>query len=462
MQLYKNQLVIDALVRRHAEDAAFYWSQHDMSERSGDVDLSMLVRFNGLLQAHLDGLACAGDAAWPVATAALRRWRKPGEMFVCAYVAICAEKVSQLDELHQLVAVDPERLLRGVLSALTWAPHAKTGKAIAHWTMDTSPPPMVVASLRAVAIINNRAGEAYIDVEPLPWLALPLLRYMTSENAHIRAAACRVVGSEGFDAIRELERCLEDEDLSVRAQAAIAVANVLSRGTDNSSATDAALALRAAETLWQCIVTQSSVLDSATGWFAKQAARKLDRWVERLALMIPLGHAKIDALLRFMPPRAALKFVVYHGDPAHLPFVESLFADPHVCRYAGWVWQTITGIRISGAGLVQPETRSEKTQPGPDCVADREQGFPQPDARLIAAFHRPALSPGFRHFNGQPVTVESALHFLEVAQQMKRSIAARQLRAIDSDMLIDVRASAEDQIAVIARFRGWLEAEDEE
>ncbi len=178
--------------------------------------------------------------------------------------------------------------------------------------------------------------------------------------------------------------------------------------------------------------------------------------------MIPLGHAKIDALLRFMPPRAALKFVVNHGDPAHLPFVESLFADPLVCRYAGWVWQTITGIKISAAGLVRPETTSEKTQPGSDCVADREQGFPQPDARLIAAFHRPALPSGFRHFNGQPVTVESALHSLEVAQQMKRSIAARQLRAIDSDMLIDVRASAEDQTAVIARFKDWLEAEDEE
>ena len=162
-----------------------------------------------------------------------------------------------------------------------------------------------------------------------------------------------------------------------------------------------------------------------------------------------------------MPPRAALKFVVNHGDPAHLPFVESLFADPLVCRYAGWVWQTITGIRISGAGLVLPESTSGEVQPGLACATDKEQGFPQPDAHLISAFQRPALAPGVRHFNGQPVTVESALHTLEVAQQMKRSIAARQLRAVDSDMLIDVRASAEDQIAVIARFRDWLEAADE-
>lgn len=58
--------VIEPLVRRHAEDAAFYWAQHDASAESPRLELSGLARFSQLLAAHLEGLEVAGLAIMPL------------------------------------------------------------------------------------------------------------------------------------------------------------------------------------------------------------------------------------------------------------------------------------------------------------------------------------------------------------------------------------------------------------
>lgn len=59
-------LIIDATVLRHAEDAAFYWSQLDWTLRSPELGFPRLEHFNKLLQAHLDGLNIAGPTGWKI------------------------------------------------------------------------------------------------------------------------------------------------------------------------------------------------------------------------------------------------------------------------------------------------------------------------------------------------------------------------------------------------------------
>ena len=54
------ELVIPALVARHAEDAAFYWSQQDAGATAFLVRPARLFHFDDLLDAHLEGLAVAG------------------------------------------------------------------------------------------------------------------------------------------------------------------------------------------------------------------------------------------------------------------------------------------------------------------------------------------------------------------------------------------------------------------
>jgi hypothetical protein len=60
-------LIIPALVHRHAGDAAFYWQQHDGSAHSPLVGLPQLAEFDRLLDAHLDGLWVAGEPGWEIA-----------------------------------------------------------------------------------------------------------------------------------------------------------------------------------------------------------------------------------------------------------------------------------------------------------------------------------------------------------------------------------------------------------
>jgi hypothetical protein len=95
---------IAPLVRRHVQDAAFYWKQlryddvpvqvAQASEPSPrpEPHLSPTKReaFAQLLSAHLDGIREAGADAWPPALEALRRWRKASEAYAAGWAVLSA------------------------------------------------------------------------------------------------------------------------------------------------------------------------------------------------------------------------------------------------------------------------------------------------------------------------------------------------------------------------------------
>jgi hypothetical protein len=94
---------IAPLVRRHVQDAAFYWNQlrSEASPLEGDdadpaqIDkphLSSEKReaFARLLSAHLDGIREAGIDAWPPALEDLQRWGKPAEAYTAGWAVLSA------------------------------------------------------------------------------------------------------------------------------------------------------------------------------------------------------------------------------------------------------------------------------------------------------------------------------------------------------------------------------------
>lgn len=255
--------VIVPLVRRHVEDAAFYWTQHDTSALSPQVRLSALARMSQLLRAHLDGLDVAGLHAWPHCHAALVRWQKSAEAFVCAWVALRRSDRAEVDQLLKAVRARPHVLLRGVISAIAWLPLASARERIAQWTAPDGDSVMQVAALRAAALVGTEAGSA---------LAQPLATFLEADDEHVRAAACRVAG-HGASASANLGRLLDDPALAVRAEAAIAL-SVSGSGDTLSTAV-----------LWECAASQTAVAQAATGWHATQARRRLVRWVRHLAML---------------------------------------------------------------------------------------------------------------------------------------------------------------------------------
>ncbi|MDQ1918736.1 hypothetical protein [Massilia pseudoviolaceinigra] len=108
MQIGNNHKVIVALVKRHTEDAAFYWAQHEASIDSPRLSLNELARFSDLLDAHLEGISVAGSPGWQPALSALERWKQPGEAFVAAYSALGRNDPSELVQLLLHVRAQPE------------------------------------------------------------------------------------------------------------------------------------------------------------------------------------------------------------------------------------------------------------------------------------------------------------------------------------------------------------------
>ncbi|CUI04619.1 hypothetical protein [Massilia antarctica] len=450
MQLQQHRQVIPAMVRRHVEDTAFYWSQYDVSEQSFTLSLSDLIRFNGALQAHLDGIAVAGSGAWPFALAALERWNKPGEAFACTYAAILDGDPARLDLLAAHIQAGPDALLRGAISALAWAPWSAAERAIARWSAPGAEPVMLVAALRALNLINQCLVSDPASTDSDTWLQTPLPELLASPNAHVRAAACRLAAQADEDEqVKQLvKEALHDGDLAVRAQAAIAVARLARDGAYASrfdEQADHELRLRSVDTLRHCVASQVALLAGASGWFAKQARRRLERWVEHLAWMIEPGSGELAPMLATMPVRSALHFVACHGDPAHLPFVVHQMNDPATARYAGWVWQVISGVDIVGAGLILAEPATSADATLDSAPVDADFGLVLPNGAAIAR-HRLSLPAGERCINGQPADHTSMLEIMEGSSQAIRRIAAQHLQSLEPLFMMPVRAPAAIQL----------------
>ena len=412
--------VIAPLVRRHAEDAAFYWTQHDGSAYSPRLTLAGLARFSHLLAAHLEGLEVAGSEGWTLALTSLERWKQPGETFVCAYLALLTGMETQLDSLLVQVRRNPEELLRGVISALACVPPSHALRVVQTWSGKADDPVLQTAALR---------GAAMIGTDGLNVLSQPVTQFLSSPTDHVRSAACRaasvIQGDPSLDA--GLAACLTDPALSVRAEAAI----TLGGRKHLQVKADSDINIIAAETLWLCVVGQVKLHNVATGWHRKQTLRRLNRWVQHLAGLIPMGHPRLSSLLEFMPARVALRFIVYHGDPEYLSYVVGHMHEPDNARYAGWVWQTITGVDLRSNELHAHEPELDHdTAVLNDARVDADLGIPLPNVDAISRFSSVALKSGQPYLLGQMLTPANALTVLDNAVQAQRSIAAYYLNRL--------------------------------
>ncbi|NHZ66764.1 HEAT repeat domain-containing protein [Massilia genomosp. 1] len=463
MLLQKNRKIIPAMVRRHVEDSAFYWSQIDASERSTTVSFSDLLRFNSTLRAHLDGVSVAGIGALPVAMAALERWMKPGEAFACSCAAMLAEDTEPLDALASKLEEQPDELLRGAISALAWIPSEVAERVIRNWTASGSSSVRFVVALRALYLINTCLVTAPLSSDSALWLQTPLHELLRDSDRHVRAAACRLAALEDEDEeIKDLLiDALSDNDLAVRSQAAISIARLAQLRTDqvhHGKRSNEDLIILGVETLEQSIRSQILLSSTATGWHSKQARRRLSRWIQHLAWMIKPGTRDLNAMLESMAVRSALHFVLHHGDPIHLPFVVKHLANPATARYAGWVWEVVTGIDLveSGLSLEEPSMSYDATLD--TAPIDADFGLVLPNAEAISNC-KLSLSTGQRYFKGQPIAVTPILENMKWDSQAERGVASQHLQTIDSLFIISVRAPAETQLRCIDEIKEIMRLE---
>jgi hypothetical protein len=460
---------ITPLIRRHAQDAAFYWSQIDGSLNAATLTVGRAQHFGRLLQAHLDGLIVARQEGMQVAQQALERWKKPGEAFTAMWLALQRayaatqwlaqpELAAPIDsdgtlpqgivqalaaqqmpaQIFALAQKQPDLLLRGIISALAWVPE-QVAQAWMQQAFASAQPVALVAALRACELRR---------LEVSPWAA-------HAQHMHpcVRAAACRCASAQD---VPVLQNMLSDDELAVRAEAAIALIRLFSSQPENALASTqalqrSALVETAASTLGACVLQQSTISQQATGWDHMQSQRRLRRWLCHLAHAWPVGHPHVKSLLAHLPMREALCFALHHGDQAYLPLTIEAMQEPRVSRLAGWVWQSLTGIDIEQQGCVLPEPALDLDGTISGQRLDPDQGLPLPNPAAIAALQASlslqAIPVNQRILLGQQRTAAQLARLLNPAMNKSQALRAvahlalSSLQAHDPPAGIRARAS---------------------
>ena len=440
-------LIIPALVTRHAGDAAFYWQQHDGSVHSPLVGLPQLLEFDRLLDAHLDGLRVAGEPGWEIALAQLQRWQRAPEVFVCAVLALeHADPGTCLAAVWAVVEKNPSRMLRGLISALAWVPTEQGVGWCRHWLSDGTPVPLAVAAWRALAIRQRQSGEATLagDAAMVAAIRHALPQAVASPNVHLRAAACRLLPQWDESQLLPL---LQDTEPRVRAEAAMGLMQALHRNAQVANprvrltaAQRQDLQSQAAGVLWSVTHEACQHLSTLSGLPRTQAQHRLMRWLCHLGLAAPMGLAGIAKLIDLLPPRLALWFVLHHGDGHYLPWVVQRLSDPEVSRLAGWVWSAMTGVSLHHRGLALPPRAPSEAPRNTDI---QDPGLWEPNAAAIEQ-QGLALPSHVLSLHGQTVTEAVLIQALWHAPQAIRWIANQRLALLGVSP-IDTRAHARTQ-----------------
>ena len=132
--------------------------------------------------------------------------------------------------------------------------------------------------------------------------------------------------------------------------------------------------------------------------------------------------------------------------------------DANSARYAGWVWQTITGVDIEATGLTLPEP-----EPGDSPAAvsqsqlDADSGMALPDAKKLAQYPTLSLESGKRYLMGQQLSAaHHVLDVLEQAPQAQRSIAVMHLQLSRPEINLALRGPVQARQQILSAMRAAL------
>ncbi|MDH0895919.1 MULTISPECIES: hypothetical protein [unclassified Pseudomonas] len=424
------------LVQRHVGDAAFYWAQRDGSIESPHLDLARLRHVDRLLQAHLDGVVVAGEEGWQQALQALKRWQGPGEAFVCAVLGLTHGDGERLQVLWPLIAKQPERLARGLVSALAWMT-TSLGQAytpwIEHWLAHAESPLLKAIALRAATSVGMLQTEV-------------ALAACTAVELEMRVAGCKAltlaVQSQVSLARQTLLAALHDPALRVRGAAASSL--LLAAGESDT----------ALDSLRITVIECAQALHEAHGREKSAVDRRLRNWLRTLAVHLPLGHGAIPDLLDRLSDRHALEFIVWHGDFSHAHLLLEMASQADLAQGALWALHTLTG---QGKLLEQSHAHG-MDEAAASAKPGHFAGMPYPDLVLWRRWwseQGPQLPRGKRLLYGKALGDDAVLdhqHCLNLlleGDQRTRHLAAVLSARYGRAQPINIRERAHRQITCL-------------
>lgn len=387
--------VIESILARHAEDAAFLWLLRDAAVDAPHYTRGDLADLDRRLEAHLEGLRLAADAGWRRCLEGLG-FEESGEVFVAAAVALRGDAPDRLEPVLEVVEQTPETA-RGLVSALGWVAAERLRGKIAAWLESPSP---------------LRRG--------------------------LGLAAC---AAQRVDPGDHLARALRDPDPELRHRAL--------RGVGELGRTDLAPALRAD------FETEDPIARLWAAWSAlllgdrERAPRLLlaappderpSRVRARLTALRCLAPKDAEGLLGELlrdPGRTpwAIRACGAVGDPFHVPWLLQRMREPEQARAAGEAFSAVTGADLAYLDLdaeppagfqAGPDERPEHE----DVTPDPDEDLPWPDPVLVAEWweaRRRDFAAGRRYLVGRPLDEIRCVEVLVGGYQRQRHAAALEL-----------------------------------
>jgi len=410
-------LVNQDSLAQHVDDSAFLWHLRQLAVDAPQYALADIVRLDGRVDAHIDGLRVAGDAAWPVIARSFS-FEQGYEIFPKMVLAVEAQATSHLDEIHDCLCTKPE-LLRGVAGALAWV---QTGSEAEIDSLSRAENPVMREAAFAACAILRREH---------PGIRLGL----SSSHAGLRASAIQAAGQLGkVEWLPEIEHAIGDGSPDCSFQGLWAAIRLGSRRLSHFSALKAIAEADGHHAREAAILAcRAMSLDEAIGWHSTLARNNT---CTRLAA---IGAGAI-------------------GDPRLVPALIALMEIDEFARVAGESFSTITGADLSYLDLTRPRPENFEAGSGEaaDLVIREDDELPWPDARLVGQWwqkHRGSFIAGERYLAGNPLTTGHLLQVIAQGKQRQRSSAALELAlSAPGEPMFEVRAPARVQLE---RLRAW-------
>ncbi len=342
---------IPLIVRQHAQDAAFLFSQraHEISGRTNDE--TAIGRRDQRLMAHLDGLIAAGRIGWETALDEARRIGGAGEWFVAAVLAFAVDDETALSTVLGEAVAAGLAGERGLSGATAWIEAGALRERVRRWLVSTEP------ALRRLGI----AALSHHRVDPAQRLGTAL----ADPDPGVRSRAARLSGELGrVDVVPELR------DLATGPAPDFWTAWALSRLGDASGAAGLVAIAKAAPD-------------------DRRAGPALD--MALLALPADAAKAELSRLLGRPSTRPlAVSRAGVVGDATLLPWLIGEMRVPETVAAAGEAFRDLFAIDVDDTNLFTDDPAMlgpdfEAVEPGPLPRADRVAAWAGPDG--LPVFH---------------------------------------------------------------------------
>jgi uncharacterized protein (TIGR02270 family) len=200
-----------AIVRQHAESAAFLWAQRDTLALADPVEAVAVAEIDARLAAELDGLAIAGEAAWPFLVEQYETYPEKGELFAFAVQALARGEARRIEQAMGFAQASGDAA--GLLGACAWLEPARLAPMVRRWVAAPNgfARYLAAACYRLHAVDPGRLLDGFLaDADPR----------VRGEAARLAALALR------GDAAPALRERMADDDPGVRFWAAWALAEL--------------------------------------------------------------------------------------------------------------------------------------------------------------------------------------------------------------------------------------------